>query len=198
METFQERQEGENGPARETLSRSIAEQQWPWRGDYVMAVFEVGVCADESGIHEGAALCILSGYIASIKQWLWFDDRWFSVLERNDVADFHSKSFFAFDEFGKRAGRYRRWSNPEEKASYGDWTDDKANVFLRDLLMQPLASVSMVSAPSGAPAAGVHLKIAEILFAPLGCRDYKRPTSIRTVGTAISIGRLIRDRGMWP
>jgi hypothetical protein len=117
------------------LLQAINQKQWPWlRGEYVMAVLDVAVCADESGIHDDAPVCILSGYIASIQQWLWFDDRWMDVLGRHDVFDFHSKDFFAVDERGRRVGRYRSLSDPAHKCSYGDWPDDQAAAFINGLL----------------------------------------------------------------
>ena len=99
-----------------------------------MAAVTLAVCADESGIHDGAGVCIIAGYIASVKQWIWFDSRWDAALERNDVADFHSKDFFALNGVGQRVGRYRSRANPSEKHSYGDWSDARANRFIADLL----------------------------------------------------------------
>ena len=99
----------------------------------IFDVFDVGVCADESGIQDSAPICIIAGYIASVKQWLWFDSRWDAVLKRFDVSDFHSKNFFAVED-GKRVGRYRRWWNREAKESYGDWSDQKATDFIGGLL----------------------------------------------------------------
>jgi uncharacterized protein DUF3800 len=116
------------------LLAAIQCQQWPWRGEYLMAAFDLGVCADESGIHDDAPLSILAGYIASVNQWIRFDERWQAVLQRNDVFDFHSKEFFAVNDQGVRVGRYKRWSNPDERQSYGDWHDDKAVLFIGDLL----------------------------------------------------------------
>ncbi len=123
----------EDGPSAGLLD-AISRQEWPWRGEYLMAAFDLGVCADESGIQEGAPLCILAGYIASVNQWIRFDERWLSVLQRHDVADFHAKDFFAVDRTGKRVGRYARWSNRGERASYGDWADDYAEAFITGLL----------------------------------------------------------------
>jgi hypothetical protein len=113
---------------------AVAAQDWPWHGEYLMAVIDLAVCSDESGIHDGADLCILSGYIASVKQWELFDSRWNAVLVRNDVSDFHSKDFFALDKSGKRIGRYKSLSQPDVKLSYGDWSDERANDFIDGLL----------------------------------------------------------------
>jgi hypothetical protein len=152
METFQEPLDNTEGidPSWKSLLRSIIEHRWPWRGEYVMPIldaFQVGVCADESGIHDEAPICILAGYIASVKQWIWFDARWVEVLEKFDVGDFHSKDFFAVDSSGKRVGKYRRWSDRATKESYGDWSDAKASDFLVRLLaavhntrMEPLGA----------------------------------------------------------
>ena len=104
------------------------------RREDLIAVLDLAVCADESGIHGDAPLCIIAGYMASVRQWERFDERWNAVLNKADVSDFHSKNFFAVDASGKRVGRYRLRSDKAMKCSYGDWSDNKANGFLEDLL----------------------------------------------------------------
>jgi len=98
-----------------------------------MAILDIGVCADESGIHDGASICVLSGYIGSLKQWCWFEDAWDEVLDKYDVLDFHSKEFFAVIE-GKRVGHYYRRSKRNERLNYSDWSDEQTAKFLDELL----------------------------------------------------------------
>ena len=51
---------------------------------------------DESGIHEGARCCILAGYVGSLRQWRWFENRWERALRRipGKPKVFHAKDFF--------------------------------------------------------------------------------------------------------
>jgi hypothetical protein len=93
---------------------------------------EIAACADESGIHDDASVCILAGYMASIGQWVAFDERWKRVLRKYDVLDFHSKEFFPVDSRGKRVGRYRKPDG--SKASFGEWAEDLASAFIAELL----------------------------------------------------------------
>ena len=93
---------------------------------------EIAACADESGIHDDASVCILAGYVASVSQWAAFDERWKRVLRKHDVLDFHSREFFPIDSRGKRVGRYRK--SDGSKASFGDWAEDQASEFLVGLL----------------------------------------------------------------
>ena len=117
------------------MFREMGERGFPFQGDEVIAhLIDVAVCADESGIHGSAKVCIVAGYIGSVKQWCWFETDWEAILRRFDVRDFHSKEFFAFDPEGRRAGHYRRLSDPSVKCRYGDWTDEKCDEFVGALL----------------------------------------------------------------
>ena len=102
-------------------------------GDCLIA-FDLVACLDESGIHDDARICIMSGYIGSIRNWSIFEERWERVLQRFDVADFHSKAFFAVDESGQQCGSYRTSSDRSRKGTYAHWTADKAGAFLDGLL----------------------------------------------------------------
>ena len=41
---------------------------------------------DESGIHREASWCLVAGFVASSKQWRWFDDRWVSLTAEADFG----------------------------------------------------------------------------------------------------------------
>jgi hypothetical protein len=47
------------------------------------------------------------GYMASIGQWVAFDERWKRVLQKHDVLGFHSKEFFPIDGRRRRVGCYQ-------------------------------------------------------------------------------------------
>src|SRR4051812_3453765 len=78
---------------------------------------------DESGIHDGAHVCVVAGYFGSEKKWASFDERWRETLKSTGEAtlrEFHSTEFWASD--GTRRGVFAGWSN------------DKAAKFIDDLL----------------------------------------------------------------
>lgn len=84
------------------------------------------IYADESGIHDGAAWCVVAGYRGSRHQWRGFDRTWCAVLEKPEYrikVPFHSKDFFN-----------RKLGNHPEKNPYVGWPDDKASRFLGELL----------------------------------------------------------------
>ena|SRR5688572_24751802 len=104
--------------------------------DKVVAVLE-SYC-DESGIHEGAPVCVVAGWIATARNWQLFEDRW---LRASGGVDFHGKEFFVRDPSGERVGPYKGWS------------DDKAQTYLRGLVhaittsdIKPVGSVINVAA----------------------------------------------------
>jgi hypothetical protein len=77
---------------------------------------------DESGIHEGAHVCVIGGYWGSIKKWKRFERRWKQIIEdagEPTLKEFHSTDFWYAD--GRRKGIFARWSN------------DKADKFIADL-----------------------------------------------------------------
>ena len=66
----------------------------------------IKVYLDESGIHQGAAICTVAGYAASWENWKQFVPRWNKALKAFGLEEsgFHAKRFFA------RAGKeYRGW-----------------------------------------------------------------------------------------
>ena len=72
----------------------------------VVAVLEAYL--DESGIHGSAPWCLIAGFVASSRQWAWFENRW---AKRTTEAEFHAKEFFARDQAGRRS---RSESQPTE------------------------------------------------------------------------------------
>jgi hypothetical protein len=78
---------------------------------------------DESGIHEGAKVCIVAGFYGTERAWRKFEDQWNKVLADYPelLKGFHAKNFFARDK-GNRVGEYK------------DWSDEKADKFLGRLL----------------------------------------------------------------
>jgi hypothetical protein len=66
---------------------------------------------DESGIHDGAAVCVIAGYFGGRGQWKRFETSWRSALAKFDVPlhEFHAKDFM------KRTGFFYGW--PLQKQS---------------------------------------------------------------------------------
>lgn len=79
---------------------------------------------DESGIHDGAKVCVVAGYYGTQIAWRKFEDQWKKVLrDYPEITDgFHAKRFFAKNE------------NKERLDGYAGWSDDKANKFLERLV----------------------------------------------------------------
>jgi hypothetical protein len=76
----------------------------------------IQVFLDESGIHNGAPICVIAGYHASERQWKRLGELW--TADGCEV-EFHAKRFFARSPEGKRV------------SPYADWDDRKANDYLR-------------------------------------------------------------------
>ncbi len=77
---------------------------------------------DESGIHEGAHVCVIAGYWGTVKKWKKFENRWKAILrDANEptLVEFHSVEFWNKND--KRRGVFARWS------------DDRADKFIDDL-----------------------------------------------------------------
>src|SRR6185437_6194448 len=77
---------------------------------------------DESGIHDGAHVCVVAGYWGSVKKWKRLETRWGEILRNANepsLAEFHSTEFWYAD--GKRKGVFAMWS------------DAKADKFINDL-----------------------------------------------------------------
>jgi hypothetical protein len=82
---------------------------------------------DESGIHDGAKVCVVGGYYGSQAAWRKFEKEWNKIIASYPELQnrgFHAKEFFR-RENGKRVG------------VYADWDDDKARKFL-DRLVQAI------------------------------------------------------------
>lgn len=77
---------------------------------------------DESGIDHKTDFCILAGYVGGPGQWKRFERKWKGILARHNVKEFHAKRFFQRDDSGQRLDEYQ------------NWTDDKADSFIRELL----------------------------------------------------------------
>ena len=72
--------------------------------------------SDETGTHDGAIYCIVSGFIASPRHWRIFDTAWRKVLEKYEVSEFHSIDFF------------------RRRNQFAGWDDYKAQLFLTELV----------------------------------------------------------------
>jgi hypothetical protein len=77
---------------------------------------------DESGIDHETEFCILAGYAGGVGQWKRFERKWRHILKTYGVTEFHAKRFFKRDEKGHRLDQYV------------NWTDTKAEAFIRELL----------------------------------------------------------------
>jgi len=78
---------------------------------------------DESGIHDGAHVCVIAGYWGSVKKWGRFERRWPEILREADeptLKEFHSTEFW--NASGKRHGVFAKWS------------DAKSDKFIDDLI----------------------------------------------------------------
>jgi hypothetical protein len=78
---------------------------------------------DESGIHDGAHVCVIAGYWGSEKKWIRFEKRWHEILKNTDeptLKEFHSTELW--NSKGERHGVFAKWS------------DAKANRFINDLV----------------------------------------------------------------
>jgi hypothetical protein len=62
---------------------------------------------DESGIHDGAPICVIAGYFGGSGQWRKFEQDWRDLLEGAEVPleEFHAKDLI------KRRGFFLKWGN---------------------------------------------------------------------------------------
>ena len=77
---------------------------------------------DESGIHDGAHVCVIAGYWGSIKKWVRFEKRWSEILKAANeptLLEFKSTEFWH--------------SNGGRKGVFANWSDRKANMFITAL-----------------------------------------------------------------
>jgi hypothetical protein len=86
-------------------------------------VIQVYFYGDESGLHKGAAYCIVSGFIGSPCQWDLLRKQW-----REALHDFGAPPFHAHDFFSRNKGEQI------ETRPYHGWDDEKARRFLERLL----------------------------------------------------------------
>jgi hypothetical protein len=72
-----------------------------------IAVIECNL--DESGIHEGAEVCVIAGYFGTKGQWRKVKKMWLKALSRFDVPldEFHAKDLV------KCVGFFHKWSEAE-------------------------------------------------------------------------------------
>jgi hypothetical protein len=66
---------------------------------------------DESGIQDGAPVCIVAGYFGGPGQWKKLGNEWTGVLRDFNVPEFHAKQFWAFNEKRERVGPYKGWDD---------------------------------------------------------------------------------------
>ena len=65
---------------------------------------------DESGIHDGAKVCAVAGWVATARTWQLFEDRWSKACQG---VEWHGKEFFARDGEGSRVKPYKGWSDAD-------------------------------------------------------------------------------------
>ena len=95
----------------------------------------------ESGIQDGAPICLIGGYFGGPGQWRKVGIAWQTILNRHKVEEFHAKQFWAFADKGERVGPYKEWS------------ESKAHHFLDELIavidghkIHPVSTVLVVDA----------------------------------------------------
>lgn len=79
---------------------------------------------DESGIHDGAHVCVIAGYWGSQKKWRRFEDRWREILKaanETTLKEFHSTEFWYAD--GRRKGMFAQWSESKAEGFIGSLAD---------------------------------------------------------------------------
>jgi hypothetical protein len=77
---------------------------------------------DESGIHDGAKVCVVAGFYGTQPAWRVFENQWKKILSDYPELDgegFHAKRFFARNENQERVGRYIGWA--DEKVFRLSW-----------------------------------------------------------------------------
>jgi Protein of unknown function (DUF3800) len=88
------------------------------RGQEKVAAVLDAYC-DESGIQDGAAVCVVAGWVGTSRNWELFEQRW---LKASQGVDFHGKQFFVRDGNGARVGPYK------------EFTDAQADSYLRGVI----------------------------------------------------------------
>jgi hypothetical protein len=104
-----------------TFVEKLAPHLHPRTGPKVFCMLEAYM--DESGIHEGAHVCVVAGYWGTKKKWKRLEQRWLEILKEADeptLKEFHSSEFW--NSKGQRRGLFAAWS------------DTKADKFIADLV----------------------------------------------------------------
>jgi hypothetical protein len=83
----------------------------------------VKACMDESGIHDGAHVCVVAGYWGSLKKWKRFEPRWKEIISSVEptLKEFHSVEFW--NSTGGRKGAFAGWSDAKADKFIGDLAD---------------------------------------------------------------------------
>lgn len=81
-----------------------------WRNRFVV----IESYLDESGIHDGARICVVAGYYGNHAAWRKVEREWRVVLRRHGLEShgFHAKEFWGRKN-GKRVGVYTEWSDEQ-------------------------------------------------------------------------------------
>lgn len=80
---------------------------------------------DESGIHDGAPVCIVAGYYAERSSWKKYESSWKKILRREGIKEFHAKVFFG---------------PAPEGSEYLGWSSTRRRYFIEDLLETIIAN----------------------------------------------------------
>ncbi|MBI4298758.1 MAG: DUF3800 domain-containing protein [Chloroflexi bacterium] len=68
--------------------------------------------ADESGTHSNPKYCVISGYIASPRQWKLFEADWKAVIGQYPITEFHAHEFFHRQKT-QGNGQFDGWSDEQ-------------------------------------------------------------------------------------
>lgn len=86
------------------------------RGGHPKILAMIEAYLDESGIHDGATVCVISGYFGGRGQWKRFEEAWRNALKQSQVplGEFHAK------EVIKRKGFFSGWKDDRYQRLIGD------------------------------------------------------------------------------
>jgi hypothetical protein len=79
---------------------------------------------DESGIHDGAKVCVVGGFYGHQRAWRKFEQQWSLIL--TDYPELENRGFHAKEFFGRKERK--------RVGAYENWTDDRAGKFLERLV----------------------------------------------------------------
>lgn len=103
-----------------------------------MVVLDLYAYADESGVQQSPAYCVVAGYIASPRAWDAFRQAWKAMLYKYQIDELHAKKFF-----GRKAGHGQYAHLAKEEASA--LIDDAINIINHHRL-NPIGSIIDVEA----------------------------------------------------